>query len=83
MSLYQQEASLYEGLDRSFPADYNPGTFTTDHSGKLQVLGHLLAHMHRSGDRVVLVSNYTQVRCFKCAASLYQKLEPHRIDGTM
>ncbi|XP_073258771.1 DNA repair and recombination protein RAD54B-like [Porites lutea] len=56
----EEEASLYEGLDRSFPADYNPGTFTTDHSGKLQVLAHLLAHMHRSGDRVVLVSNYTQ-----------------------
>lgn len=58
-----QEASLYEGLDRSFPEDYNPDSFSTDHSGKLQVLSHILANMHCTGERVVLVSNYTQVRC--------------------
>jgi len=56
----EQEASLYEGLDRSFPEDYNPDNFSTDHSGKLQVLSHIMANMHCTGERVVLVSNYTQ-----------------------
>ena len=53
---------MYEGLDRSFPEDYKPDHFTTDHSGKLQVLSHILAQIHREGERVVLVSNYTQVK---------------------
>ena len=53
---------MYEGLDRSFPVDYKPEHFTTGHSGKLQVLGHILAQIHRQGERVVLVSNYTQVK---------------------
>lgn len=56
-----QETSVYEGLDRSFPVGYKPEHFTTDHSGKLKVLSHLLAQIHRQGERVVLVSNYTQV----------------------
>lgn len=43
-----------------FPENYDPDSFTTDHSGKLQVLGDMLAHLHCKGDRVVLVSNYTQ-----------------------
>ncbi|KAJ7372116.1 DNA repair and recombination protein rad54b [Desmophyllum pertusum] len=55
-----QEASVYEGLDRSFPESYKPDRFTTDHSGKLQVLSHILAQIHRIGERVVLISNYTQ-----------------------
>lgn len=53
---------MFEGLDRSFPKDYKPDHFTTDHSGKLQVLSHILAQIHRQGERVVLVSNYTQVK---------------------
>jgi len=53
---------VYEGLDRSFPVDYKPDHFTTDHSGKLQVLSHILAQIYREGERVVLVSNYTQVK---------------------
>lgn len=56
---------MYEGLDRSFPEGYTPDRFTTDHSGKLQVLSHILAQIHGIGERVVLVSNYTQVR-FQC-----------------
>ncbi|KAJ7372135.1 DNA repair and recombination protein rad54b [Desmophyllum pertusum] len=56
----EQEASVYEGLDRSFPESYKPDRFTTDHSGKLQVLSHILAQIHRIGERVVLISNYTQ-----------------------
>jgi len=59
---YTQETSVYEGLDRSFPGGYKSDHFTTDHSGKLQVLSHILAQIHREGERVVLVSNYTQVR---------------------
>lgn len=55
-----EETSVYEGLDRSFPVGYKPEHFTTDHSGKLKVLSHLLAQIHRQGERVVLVSNYTQ-----------------------
>ena len=56
---------MYEGLDSSFPEDYKPDRFTTDHSGKLQVLSHILAQIHRIGERAVLVSNYTQVK-FQC-----------------
>jgi len=55
-----EETSVYEGLDRSFPGGYKSDHFTTDHSGKLQVLSHILAQIHREGERVVLVSNYTQ-----------------------
>ena len=62
ISSHTQETSVYEGLDRSFPNGYKPDHFTTDHSGKLQVLTHILAQIHREGERVVLVSNYTQVR---------------------
>lgn len=58
----QQESSLYEGLDRCFPQGFNPDTFTLDNSGKLQVLGKMLTQMQRAGARVVLVSNYTQVK---------------------
>jgi len=53
---------VYEGLDRSFPVDYKPDHVTTDHSGKLQVFSHILAQIYREGERVVLVSNYTQVK---------------------
>lgn len=53
---------MFEGLDRSFPKDYKPDHFTTNHSGKFQVLSHILAQIHREGERVVLVSNYTQVK---------------------
>ncbi|KAJ7372124.1 DNA repair and recombination protein rad54b [Desmophyllum pertusum] len=49
-----QEASVYEGLDRSFPESYKPDRFTTDHSGKLQVLSHILAQIYRIGERVTL-----------------------------
>ena len=55
---------MYEGLDRSFPVGYKPEHFTTEHSGKLKVLSHILAQIHRQGERVVLVSNYTQVKGF-------------------
>ncbi|KAJ7372129.1 DNA repair and recombination protein rad54b [Desmophyllum pertusum] len=48
-----QEASVYEGLDRSFPESYKPDRFTTDHSGKLQVLSHILAQIHRIGERTL------------------------------
>ena len=53
---------MYEGLDRSFPVGYKPDHFTTDHSGKLTVVSQILAQIHRQGERVVLVSNYTQVK---------------------
>ncbi|XP_047385155.1 DNA repair and recombination protein RAD54B isoform X2 [Sciurus carolinensis] len=57
-----EERSLYEGLLRVFPADYNPLLFTEKESGKLQVLSKLLAVIHglRPTEKVVLVSNYTQ-----------------------
>ncbi|XP_027053891.1 DNA repair and recombination protein RAD54B-like [Pocillopora damicornis] len=55
-----EDASLYEGLDRSFPENFNPGCFTTNHSGKLQALGHILTQIRSTRERVVLVSNYTQ-----------------------
>lgn len=77
----EEESSLYEGLERCFPEDYNPDNCTTDYSGKLQVLGKMLSHMHDTGARVVLVSNYTQT------LDLLQKLcetrdyEFMRLDG--
>eukprot|EP00069_Balaena_mysticetus_P010353 bmy_20620T0 len=57
-----EERNLYEGLINVFPADYNPLMFTEEESGKLQVLSKLLAVIHelRPGEKVVLVSNYTQ-----------------------
>lgn len=55
-----EDASVYEGLDRSFPENFNPGCFTTNYSGKLQALGHMLPQIHSTGERAVLVSNYTQ-----------------------
>ncbi|XP_078362706.1 DNA repair and recombination protein RAD54B-like isoform X2 [Oculina patagonica] len=73
--------SVYEGLDRSFPEDYKYERFTTDHSGKLQVLSHILAQIRRIGERVVLVSNYTQTLDLLqrlCENRSYQFL---RLDG--
>ncbi len=55
---------LYSGLAGLYPEDYNPGIVNAEHSGKLQTLAQMLASMYSSvpRQRVVVVSNYTQVR---------------------
>ena len=55
------QGSLYEGLHRLYPDSYDPDRFTTEHSGKLLVVSRMLSHIHGSDERVVLISNYTQV----------------------
>ena len=54
------QTELYRDLAALFPADYEP---EVEHSGKLAVLDELLRSMYTASprQRVVLVSNYTQV----------------------
>ncbi|XP_075823078.1 DNA repair and recombination protein RAD54B isoform X1 [Microtus pennsylvanicus] len=57
-----EERNLCQGLLTVFPAGYDPLQFSENESGKLQVLGKLLAAIHelRPTEKVVLVSNYRQ-----------------------
>ena len=56
------QGSLYDGLLPLYPPETNAEHFTTEHSGKLTVLSRILAKLSLSGERVVLVSNYTKVK---------------------
>lgn len=74
--------SLHEQLRSVFPDDFSADTYRPEQSGKLDVLCNLL-HLIRTEtrDRVVLVSNYTQMLdVFEriCAAHHYSFL---RLDG--
>ena len=55
------QETLYDDLHMYYPLDYDPNI--NDHSGKLKVLANLLGNIrtHSPGERVVVVSNYTQV----------------------
>ncbi|XP_076780292.1 DNA repair and recombination protein RAD54B isoform X4 [Arvicanthis niloticus] len=57
-----EERNLCQGLLTVFPAGYNPLQFSENESGKLQVLGKLLAVIRelRPTEKVILVSNYRQ-----------------------
>ncbi|XP_048364013.1 DNA repair and recombination protein RAD54B isoform X2 [Sphaerodactylus townsendi] len=59
----QEKLNLCEGLLNVFSQEYTPASFLESDSGKLQVLTQLLAniHEHSPSERVVVVSNYTQM----------------------
>ncbi len=54
---------LYKGLAEVYPPEYDASQVMSEHSGKLAVLSSLLRSMYNATprQRVVLVSNYTQV----------------------
>ena len=73
--------TLYDDLQTYYPLDYDPNI--SEHSGKLKVLENLLQNIktHAPGERVVVVSNYTQtldVIQGLCERNEYQFL---RLDG--
>ncbi|KAL8181921.1 UNVERIFIED_CONTAM: DNA repair and recombination protein rad54b [Gekko kuhli] len=59
----QEKLNLYEGLLNIFSQEYTLASFLETDSGKLQVLTQLLAAIHDQSpsERVVVVSNYTQM----------------------
>ena len=59
-STFPQE-TLYDDLQAYYPPDFDPNS--SEHSGKLKVLDNLLKNIRGNSpaERVVLVSNYTQV----------------------
>ncbi|XP_054841779.1 DNA repair and recombination protein RAD54B [Eublepharis macularius] len=59
----QEKLNLYKGLLDIFSQEYTTTSFLETDSGKLQVLTQLLAaiHEHNPSERVVVVSNYTQM----------------------
>ncbi|XP_015265322.1 PREDICTED: DNA repair and recombination protein RAD54B [Gekko japonicus] len=59
----QEKLNLYGGLLDIFSQEYTLASFLETDSGKLQVLTQLLAAIHKQSpsERVVVVSNYTQM----------------------
>ncbi|XP_065568948.1 DNA repair and recombination protein RAD54-like [Artemia franciscana] len=73
----------FQGALEYFPKGYSPKQLVPELSGKLCVLDCLLAMIKRTGDKVVLVSNYTQtLDLFQrlCSLRNYQYV---RLDGSM
>ena len=62
----QVDPSLYAGVLPLYPAGYDPLMCNIEHSGKLTVLSKMLEYLHsNTREKIVLVSNYTQV-CAAC-----------------
>ena len=61
--LFLFQSDLYQGLYALYPSGYDINAADTEGSGKLMVLSQLLAAFYGAEpqERVVLVSNYTQV----------------------
>ena len=61
------QTQLYIGLAGLYPKDFDPTGVTTEHSGKLFTLAQMLHSMYNAvpRQRVVVVSNYTQVGKFR------------------
>lgn len=58
----QLDDSLYQDIASCFPPSYNPQSIRVEDSGKLLVLSELLHYLlSATREKVVLVSNYTQV----------------------
>lgn len=58
----QLDGGLYQGIASCFPPAYNPDSIRVEDSGKLMVLSELLHCLFSTTrEKVVLVSNYTQV----------------------
>ena len=59
---YYFQSQLYDGIKRYYPEEYDPTECKMEYSGKLWVLAAMLEYLHSStGEKVVVVSNYTQV----------------------
>lgn len=56
-----EEKSLYDGLLSMFPSNYDQGSLNLEMSGKLATLSRMLEDIYNLKERVVVVSNYTQV----------------------
>lgn len=58
------QEGLYAGSSDLYKEDYSSEAIQIQDSGKLRVLGSLLESFHRRTptEKIVLVSNYTQVR---------------------
>ena len=67
-AFYPHKAELYRGLRKLYPADFDPSQMRAEDSGKLLALVTLLEQLHQAtpSERVVLVSNYTQVYIRRC-----------------
>ena len=62
---------LYNGIKECFPEDYHTDKCYVEHSGKLWVLAAMLEYLHvNDQNKIVLISNYTQVSLLTCYNSL-------------
>ena len=63
MLYFFSQTQLYSGLSELYPEEFDAAAVTTQHSGKLFTLAQMLRSMHNAvpRQRVVVVSNYTQV----------------------
>ena len=53
--------SLSPWVAETFPKDFGRGKIQPEHSGKLLFLANLLEHIRARRERIVIVSNYTEV----------------------
>lgn len=56
-----EEKSLYDGLLSVFPLGFDKQSLNLEMSGKLAALSKMLEDIYNAKERVVVVSNYTQV----------------------
>lgn len=48
-------------VSEAFPEGFGQGEIQIEHAGKLQFLANLLEHIRARRERIVIVSNYTEV----------------------
>ncbi|EDO39293.1 predicted protein [Nematostella vectensis] len=78
----EDQVSLYDGLLKLFPECNDASELSIAQSGKLTVLNSMLEEIHCTGERVVLVSNYSQTLDILQKLCTVKKYRYLRLDGS-